>query len=207
MTTTICTDVAVFVLHVDPGSCSLDFRRPDLTQSHRTSHTEILQGLTKSSSSLVDRWNLSILTRGHTLALFCRLRAGMHARPANATAHQPPHHARCTPPRLLTCRSCSFAAKHFPIASDTCRHCATWLTLSVTIGSVIQGCCRRFASNMLAHPHDPRFTAQTADRQGMIPSWQGSFKLTLPLHRSARDVAQPRTAGPILRAARLTVPT
>jgi len=23
---------------------------------------------------------------------------------------------------------------------------------------------------MLAHPHDPRFTAQTADRQGMIPS-------------------------------------
>lgn len=122
-----------------PVSCSLDSRLPDFKQFHRTSYTKIPQGLTTLSSPVDDRWMRSILTRSPTLALFCQLRAGMHARPANATAHQPPHHARCTQPRLLTCLSRGRTAKHFPIASARCRHCASWLTLIVTIGSPLQG--------------------------------------------------------------------
>ena len=49
-------------------SSSLDSRLPDIKQFQRTSYTKIPQGLTTSSSSLVDRWMRSILTRSHTLA-------------------------------------------------------------------------------------------------------------------------------------------
>jgi hypothetical protein len=47
---------------------SFDSRLPDIKQFHHTSYSQIPQGLTTSSPSLVDRWLRSILTRSRTLA-------------------------------------------------------------------------------------------------------------------------------------------
>lgn len=138
---TISTDLSSFVSTWRSVSTSLDSRLLDFRPFHCTRCTKILPGLTTSSSSLVDRQLRSILTHSHTLALFCQLRAGMHARPANVTAHQPPHHAHCAQPRLLTCLSRGRAARPTPITKDVCRHCASWLTSTVTIGNLLQGCC------------------------------------------------------------------
>ena len=62
--------------------------------------------------SLTDRGCLFL--RAVILWVVLSTRTGMPARPANATAHQPPRHARCTQPRLFTYRTCRHAAKHFP---------------------------------------------------------------------------------------------
>ena len=60
--------------------------------------------------------------------------------------------------------------EHLPITSGRYRDCAARLISTVTIGRPLQGSRRRLASNMLAHPQDPRFTTVTADRQGMTRS-------------------------------------
>lgn len=78
------------------------------------------------------------------------------------TAHQPPRHAACTQPRLLT-------SPLVPITTGRYRDCALRLTSMVAIGRPLQGCHRHLASNTLVHPHDPRFTSVTADRQGFGP--------------------------------------
>lgn len=146
-------------------SRSLDSRPSDIKQFHHTGCTELPAGLTTSSPSFADRCMRSILTH---MAWFCRS-AGIHARTAyHSLPTAPPCHMYSAPAAYLPVwEPC---CELLPITSACYRHCAAWLTSNVAIGSPLQGRCRRFASNTLAHPHDPRFTAVTTDRQGMTRS-------------------------------------
>lgn len=119
--------------------------RPGSSLLHCAGHTNIPQGLTKSSSSLVDRWMLSILTRSHTLALFCRLAQGcMHAQPMPQPTNHPAMPDALSPGCLLAALV-AMPRSTFPIARGRNRHCASWLTLYNAIGKVLKTLCREHA--------------------------------------------------------------
>ncbi|KAJ4993798.1 hypothetical protein SVAN01_00852 [Stagonosporopsis vannaccii] len=111
----------------------------------------------------------------------------MHAQ-TNTTAHQPPRLAACTQPRLLT-------SPLVPMTTGRYRDCALRLTSMVTIGRPLQGSWPRFALNMLAYPHDPRFTTVTADRQGFDPIIARELQAYPASSLQTRDAAQPRSAS------------
>jgi hypothetical protein len=120
-------------------------RGPDSSEFHCTGRTNIPQGLTKSSSSLVDRWMLSILTHSQTLALFCRLAQGcMHAQPMPQPTNHPAMPDALSPGCLLAALV-AMPRSTFPITRGRNRRCASWLTLYNAIGKVLSTLCREHA--------------------------------------------------------------